>query len=111
MRLALAVALAAAGCGDAPCPSTAIDKGPWTMRMTGDGASVYWETRDEPACVQLTLAGRAYPGGATRTEVKNTYGVDVGLKMPDLAGTYYVNRVDITGLSPGCYDYQISSTA
>ncbi len=113
-------AVAVGGCGAAdtgPCQSPPLDKGPWAMRMTADGASVYWETRDQPACVAVGVTPEAgggeqiVTGSSDKTTVQNTYGVDIGLKDPDLAGTYYVNHVDIAKLTPGCYSYRVRSTA
>jgi hypothetical protein len=108
-----------AGCSSAPpapCASTPLDKGPWTMRATDTGASIFWETKD-PGCVAAGVTPAAasseteYAGVATQTTVQGTYGVDIGLKMPDLAGTYYVNRVDATGLPPGaCANYRVVQT-
>src|SRR5678815_4078622 len=93
------------------------DKGPWVMRMTADGASVYWETRDEPACVALGVTPEAggseqvVTGAAMKTTVVNSYGVESGIKMPDLAGTYYISRVDVAKLPAGCYAYRVRQTA
>jgi len=74
------------------------------MRTDEKSASIFWETRTE-GCVAVGVtpegggAETNASGTATMTTVSNDYGVDIGLKMPDLAGTYFVNRVDVTGLA------------
>jgi hypothetical protein len=91
-----------------------MDKGPWVMRTDDTHASIFWETVDPPTCTAAgitplpTGTESNATGVATATTVVGTYGVDIGLKMPDLAGTYYINRVDLTDLTPStCFTYRI----
>jgi predicted phosphodiesterase len=81
------------------------------MRATPSGASIFWETPGAAGCVRATLDGSGPPvtGTATHTTVTHSYGVDIGLKQPDLAGDYDVARIDVTGLAPGsCHTYATS---
>jgi hypothetical protein len=103
------------GCGhpDAgPCAGPALTKGPWVMRPGESGASIFWETRD-PGCVEVgvTATGGSEAvvvGSAAATTVASSYGVETGARQPDLAGTYYVARVDVSGLDAGrCYPYRV----
>ena len=106
-----------AACGDpAPlCTPPAPSKGPWVMRATETAASIYWESREDPkGRVTVVLAKesggaeREIAGTATATFVEHGYGEDLGIKMPDLPGTWYLYRVDATGLEPGtCYSYRV----
>ncbi|MSP59776.1 MAG: hypothetical protein EXR72_05435 [Myxococcales bacterium] len=120
LALALALALAVAGCStplpdDGPCRSPPLNKGPWVMRADDTSAAVFWETRD-PGCVALGLTLEAggseslLTGASVATTVESSYGVNQ-VMMPDIAGTYYLARVDATKLSPGtCYTYRVRAT-
>src|SRR5438046_2558868 len=112
----LALVIACAGCGESPpattgpCASAAITKGPWTLRASSSGASLFFETRDQ-GCVEASIrpesdaaaAETIVKGTATKTTVTGSYGVGQ-VMIPDEPGTWYVNQVDFTGLAPGaCY--------
>jgi predicted phosphodiesterase len=117
--LALSLAVAVAGCAaddSGPCRGPVPDKGPWVMRADGQGATVFWETTTQ-GCVAIGVTPEAggeetqFTGVATETTVQSSYGEDLGLPMPDLAGTYYVNHADATALAPGtCYRYRLRDT-
>ena len=126
-RLALVVALLGACGHDAvvnqpdmtptgPCAGAPLTKGPYAMRMTATGVSVYWESATPQSCVEIgvtpeaggaeTIASGAQAAGV----VSNSYGIDM-VPFPDIAGTYYLSRVDVTGLAPGaCYAYRVRSS-
>ena len=117
LTLALAV-----GCSSppppTPCASTPLTKGPWTMRATTDGASVFWETREAPSCVAIGVTPEAggpeaiVAGVATMTTVLTGYGTPRPNVPLDLAGTFFVNRVDVTGLPAGaCFSFRVRTTA
>jgi hypothetical protein len=116
-RLLLLVLAAGCSSDPGPCRSPALSKGPWVLRADAEGASILWETRDSPACVAVGVTPEAggdeviVTGAATTTTVTASYGTDTGIKMPDVAGTYYLAHVDARGLAAGtCYGYRVRST-
>lgn len=123
MRMILLAAMASlGGCGGPaaplPCQSTPLTKGPWSMRATESGASVFWETRDLPSCVAIGVtpesggAETIAKGVATMTTVQTAYPSDRAKVPGDDAGTFYVNRVDLGSLPAGaCYSYRVRATA
>lgn len=100
-----------------PCDATQVTKGPWVLRATETGAVVRWESR-AAGCVEVGLlpedAGAetkesVVAGTATPTVVTTAYGAEVGFSPADEAGTFFVNEVPLTGLSPGtCYAYRLA---
>jgi hypothetical protein len=101
------------GCDAGPCRQPALDKGPWVMRTDDSHASIFWETQAQPSCVAAGLTAEAggaetiVAGAADATTVQSSYGEGM-VAMPDLAGTYYLSRVDASGLAPGaCYAYRV----
>jgi hypothetical protein len=99
-----------------PAPTEEPYKGPWVMRPTTSRVVVRWETRlplMTPTVIftEETMPGpeRRATGTSTRTEVQLTHGIGVrGITDPDVPGTYYVNEVNVTGLSPAtCYTYEV----
>src|SRR4051812_44733956 len=120
MRRAFAVLMLLAGCDaampPAPCAGAVPGKGPYTMRPTATGATVYWETA-APGCVELGLTPEA--GGSEsiivatqqETDITGMFGVAAGVARPDMPGTYYLNHADLTGLAAGtCYRYRVRAT-
>ena len=127
--LGLALALAACGTPEAPLdggtdaparprdagadvpPSDLPYKGPWVMQPTTTGALVRWESQLAPEAVSVTVtpeaggAGMSFAGTSIETEVRLDYRA---FSPPDLPGTYYLNEVTLTGLSPAtCYLYAL----
>lgn len=97
-------------------PTTDPFKGPWVMRPTTSRVLVRWETRlplSPPGINYQPIDGSAVmeraTGTSTETEVRLSYGIGLPLiDEPDVPGTYYVNEVEITGLTPAtCYRYHI----
>ncbi len=95
-------------------------KGPWVMRPTTTSVVVRWETRLalEPPTIDVRREdGSGAPESATgtsrETEVQLSYGIGrPRIDQPDVPGTYYVNEVEVTGLSPAtCYLYTIRDHA
>lgn len=95
-------------------------KGPWVMRPGTDRVTVRWETRAAlaPATIDYEPEDgsgvmQSATGTSTETNVQLAYGI--GLPMidePDVPGTFFVNEVVITGLTPAtCYTYAIHDHA
>ncbi len=91
-------------------------KGPWVIRTDVDRASVVWETRlavDSPTVAFEPEEGggllRSAEGTSDPYDVRATYGVGSPLvDEPDPPGIFYLNTVELTGLSPAsCYRYAI----
>lgn len=95
--------------GDPAAPS----KGPWVIRMETTHAIVRWESRGpmpSPAIDVQSPDGmhRTVMATSRETTVAQGYTGLPGVLDPDLAGTWYVHEVDLTGLSPAtCYTYSI----
>lgn len=95
-----------------PSPS----KGPWVQMIDTTHARVRWESRATPASVAITYAPesggamQSATGSSRETTVTTGYGVGVSIvPVPDLAGTYAINEVDLAGLSPAtCYRYEVT---
>src|SRR5438552_1428547 len=103
MRLPLLFATIVAGrCGGSatatndPCTSPPITKGPWTMRASSSGASLFFETQ-EPGCVEAAIRPEADPaaaetivkGTADKTTVTGSFGVGQVMN-PDEPGVRYL---------------------
>ncbi len=91
-------------------------KGPWAMRPTTTSMVIRWETRlalSPPTIDYQPEDGsgvmQSGTGTSTETDVRLTYGIGQPLiEEPDVPGTYYVNEVALTGLTPAtCYTYAI----
>jgi hypothetical protein len=96
----------------APPPCTlAVDKGPWSLAIDETSAKVRWESC-VPDVHTMTLTP---PTGAPRTltpVVTTTYVTHTDpaalIQEADLAGTYYMNEAQITGLDAStCYGYSV----
>ena len=96
-------------------PDDSPYKGPWVQRPATDAMTVRWESRLAPpsAAVEvMPIAGGdmlSFTGTSRETVVQLSYGIGSPIvTVPDLPGTYYVNEVELTGLTPGvCYTYAI----
>ena len=102
-----------------PCDATGVDKGPWTLAMSDTSITIRWEAcRQEAQDISVTQengttapfvkrsAGSPYTVSTTYTAPLNP------AAPPDLAGTYYMHEVQLTGLSPStCYDYVLAADA
>jgi 3',5'-cyclic AMP phosphodiesterase CpdA len=99
-----------------PPPDDSPWKGPWAQRPTTDAVTVRWESRLRPATVAVDVepigagAAATYEGTSRETVTTLSYGVGTTLvPEPDVPGTYHVNEVELTGLSPAtCYRYTIA---
>jgi hypothetical protein len=89
-------------------------KGPFVMRPATDAVVVRWESRLMPA--QVAVDYRPEAGGPDETATGTSLETLVMLEYtpafatePDVPGTYYVNEVELTGLTPAtCYTYEIA---
>lgn len=105
-----------AGMRDAGAPPDESPyKGPWVQRATADSATVRWESRLEPASVEVDVEPQGggelvtFTGASRETTTLLSYGVGTTfVRQPDEPGTYYVNEVELTGLAPAtCYLYSL----
>ena len=98
-----------------PCSTAGVSKGPWSLAIDGTSAKIRWE-----ACKPGTMGDIGYApetGGAPVTAhsvempfvVTTTYQAPLDPNVPpDLAGTYYMHEVALTGLTPAtCYVYHL----
>jgi len=83
------------------------------IRAATDTATVRWETKVVPEDVSVAFmpedggAEQTAEGTSTPGMVSVSHGVGI-LPEPDVAGTYYLNEVVLTGLDPAtCYAYTI----
>lgn len=98
-----------------PPPDDSPYKGPWSLRPTTDSIAIRWESRLAPDAVAIDVEPEAggelqtFTGTSRETTVRLSYGVGSPVvTRPDVPGTYYVNEVEPTGLSPAtCYRYSI----
>ncbi|UJR81999.1 metallophosphoesterase [Sandaracinus amylolyticus] len=99
-----------------PPPDDSPLKGPWTLRPDVDRIVVRWESRlaPEPVALEVHPEGSdeitTHEGTSRETIVQLSYGVgSAAIREPDHPGTYFVNEVEITGLTPAtCYEYSIA---
>lgn len=96
-----------------PPPSDFPYKGPWVMAPTTTSALVRWESQLQPDAVVVSVTPEAggsammFTGTSRETPVLLSFG-EGRLAQPDLPGTYYVNEVVMSGLSPAtCYLYEL----
>jgi len=95
------------------------EKGPWSLQPTTTGFIVRWESQLAPATVAVQYEPEAggvmleAAGSSTSRVIAEDYGPLPPLSMePDLRGTYYINEVEVTGLSPAtCYTYEVVDQA
>lgn len=97
-----------------PC-TLAVDKGPWSLAVDETSGKIRWES-----CIAdvhtLTLTA---PDGSSRTltptvtKTETTHDNPAALiQETDIAGTWYVNEVDLDGLDAStCYTYAIDGVA
>lgn len=105
-----------------PIDAAVIDdrpwKGPFTLGVETDRVIVRWESRIAPR----EAAVFSIDGTGTRTRVEGTsratevlleYGRTLSIiREPDEPGTFFVNEVELTGLTPGtCYTYELANYA
>jgi hypothetical protein len=99
-----------------PCDPAGISKGPWSLAIDDTSAKIRWE-----ACRSGTMGDVVYApeaGGAPTTAhstetpfvVTATFTAPLDSKIPaDLAGTYYMHELALTGLLPAtCYAYHLA---
>ncbi len=100
-----------------PCGASGVSKGPWVLAMTATSVKVRWEACRKGAAPGLTFTPEAgghsaqAPSVAAPFEVTNTYGAALNPGAPrDVAGTYYMHEVPLSGLSPStCYRYALTA--
>lgn len=98
-----------------PPPDDSPYKGPWTLQPTTSSILVRWESQLRPDAVEVEVEPEAggemqtFTGTSTETTVTLSYGIgSVVVREPDVPGTYYVNEIAITGLTPAtCYRYTL----
>lgn len=98
------------------CPAAGVSKGPWVMRVDETNARLRWEACREGTSPELSWGaeGGALDAKATATakavEIPVTYLAALAPKQPqDLAGTYYMHEVALSGLEAGkCYAYSLA---
>lgn len=98
-----------------PPPDDSPYKGPWAQRPTTDAITVRWESRLAPASAQVDVEPEAggtietFAGTSRETTTMLSYGIGSRIvRLPDEPGTYYVNEVELTGLTPAtCYRYSL----
>lgn len=88
-------------------------KGPWVIRPDVDRVTVMWESRLAPPTASVTATPEAggdaveAVGETTAAEVTLSYDTPI-VDEPDLAGTFYMNSVEVSGLAPAtCYRYTL----
>jgi len=100
-------------------PTDVPEKGPWSLQPTTTGFSVRWESQLAPARAAVNyepVAGGLMleaTGSSTSRVIAEDYGPLPPLSdEPDLAGTYFINEVQVTWLEPAtCYTYEIVDQA
>lgn len=99
-----------------PPPDDSPFKGPWVQRPTTGAVTVRWESRLAPDPVEIDVEPEGggelltFTGTARETTTTVSYGIGERIvREPDVPGTYYVNEVEVTGLTPAtCYRYTIT---
>ena len=108
--------LALAGCSATHPTASAVSKGPWVERVDDTHATILWESTTQGAVeAAVTVEGqkneRLIAGVPVETHVVASWGSNLGLKQPDLPGTYYRNEVAVDGLMPDtCYTWRVRSS-
>ena len=105
------------GAAPLPCGASGVSKGPWSFGLDGTSAKLRWEACRQGVTGTVTYAPEA--GGAPLTAeavessftTLNTYTAILDPSVPpDLAGTWYMHDVALTGLTPAtCYTYQLAA--
>ncbi len=95
------------------CKGYEITKGPYVQRVTSTSATVYWEIMESPehGCVYVEYMKEGTENITKEAGSFQPFEVNLAWDLspePDLAGTYYMNSVTISGLEPGTkYIYRI----
>jgi hypothetical protein len=117
VKTLLAVALAGiTGCGASHPTASAISKGPWVERVDDTHATIFWESITQgPVEAAIAVEGqkqeRFVTGVPTETHVVSSWGQNLGVKQPDLPGTYFRNEIAIDQLLPDtCYTWRVRSS-
>ena len=103
----------------APCGSSGVSKGPWSLHVDGTSAVVRWEACRQGSPAKLTFQPET--GGDPRSVesaeaafvVTRTTAAPLDPKAtPDFAGTWYMHEAALGGLAPStCYRYQLTADA
>ena len=97
-------------------PPAPIAKRPWVLGLTTTGARIRWEEPEAPSAIEVVVTPEGGGDAATFTGASEAFdftlehGVGLAaIELPDLAGTYYLQEVPVTGLTPAtCYGYEVS---
>lgn len=105
--------------GGTPCDTGGVSKGPWSLAIDGTHAKIRWE-----ACRPGTMGDLVYapeaggtpvtaPSQETPAVVTESFSAPLAPDAaPDLAGTYYMHEVALSGLTPAtCYAYHLAADA
>jgi len=104
-----------AGSDAGPEPDDSPLKGPWVQQPNTSAVTVRWESALAPpsAAIEAVAEGGgdtlSFMGASRETVTQLSYGIGSPIvSHPDVPGTYFVNEVELTGLTPAtCYTYTI----
>lgn len=100
---------------DPPCPSSGVDKGPWSLGMSRTGGRVRWEACRADAASGIVVKPEAGGAEITVPSTPTTVTITTRRKAPldqsapdDVPGTYFSHEATMTGLAAGtCYRYEL----